>query len=221
MRDDDLVVLGVAARGHEGAAMLGHRRWRSLYSVSLVILRNVIAPFQRRVHGDHVPQVQLHALGARSIRNALQLLAILVFNARPHHLLRRRAEELPVLLVVVGQLQLEHLERVVNLRRQQVSVLVAHLPRSSLQVNVGPTVLGRLAISALQRCRVRGRSRLRYQRGKRHGRGHQHHGAHRSPEPASESLSHRRTSTQNARIIASAAPPWRESIHGRSALPEC
>src|SRR5690349_19957731 len=61
---------------------------------------------------------------------------------RPHHVLRGVAEERPLFSVVVGELNLLHLERVVDLRCQQIAVLEANGGWGAGEMDVGPAVIG-------------------------------------------------------------------------------
>src|SRR5580704_17903763 len=60
---------------------------------------------------------------------------------RPQHGLRRIAIKSPIALCTVLVFQLVDLVCVLNLRSQQIAVLIPNLRRSSLQMDIGPAIL--------------------------------------------------------------------------------
>ena len=96
----------------------------------------IVGHFFEGVERDDVVHVQVDAMRLHSIGNALQLLLILGIDVRPKHLARGRAEELPIVLRLVGIEELDRLERVGDFRGQQVSVLKADLGRRAFEMNV-------------------------------------------------------------------------------------
>ncbi len=60
---------------------------------------------------------------------------------RPKHVLRCVAEEIPIVLRGVGVFEFHRREGVLNLRREQVAMLIPDLVRRALQVDVGPAAL--------------------------------------------------------------------------------
>ena len=69
VRDDDFAILGIAAGGHEGAAMLGRdQRGGVLRGVLFVVLLDVVLPLHRGIQRNHVPDIELHALRVRRRR---------------------------------------------------------------------------------------------------------------------------------------------------------
>src|SRR5262245_34001881 len=83
---------------------------------------------------------------------------------RPENILRGVAIELPVLGVIVGQLQRKDFLEVLNFRGQQIAVLVTDFRRTSFQVHVGPTLLRSTAKRALHPRIKLGRRRRRERR---------------------------------------------------------
>ncbi len=75
----------------------------------------------------------------QAVGNALQLLPVLGFNMRPQNLAGGGAEKFPVAIGVVRVLQLDGLEGVGDLGRQQVSVLKSDLGGRAFQVDIGPS----------------------------------------------------------------------------------
>ena len=77
----------------------------------------------------------------RAIGDALQLRAVFGLHVRPQHVLRLIAEELPVLLFLVGHLERDRLQGVADLGGQQVAVLISDVRRTALEMHPDPAVL--------------------------------------------------------------------------------
>src|SRR5271165_3618811 len=87
-------------------------------------------------------------MGLQAVGNALQLLLVFEINVRPQDDLRSLAIEIPAALGATYIPQLNRLKPVVDLRREQVSVLIANISRRSFELDEHPPValetLGRL-----------------------------------------------------------------------------
>ena len=115
----------------------GRGRKIVLFRVPLIEVRHL----QPGVERDDIPHVQLHAVGHRAIGDALEFGAVLGLDMRPEHVLGFLAEELPVLLFVVGHLDGDGLQGIVDLGSQQVAVLISDVGGAALQVYRDPAVL--------------------------------------------------------------------------------
>ena len=135
--DDRPAVAGVAAGGHERAALVGRAG-----AAVLVEGGRVVAELEARVQGDDVPQVHLRPGRGRALGDPLQLLAVLGVHPRPEDRLRRLAEEGPVALAVVGQVELRDGDRVRDLRCEERPVLVADVGGRALEADGDPAVAG-------------------------------------------------------------------------------
>src|SRR5581483_5124182 len=116
----------------------------------LVVFLVVVAPFERGVESDNVPEIDVGSVGFGAIGDALQFFAIFLVDVRPYHVLRRIAEERPVLLVIVLRFKLKDGKHVLDFLREQIAVLVADLVGRALKVDEGPAVLSRRAEAALE-----------------------------------------------------------------------
>jgi len=94
----------------------------------------------RGIHCHDIPNVQLHALGVHSIDNSLHLLAIFLLHVRPQNIFRRLPKKIPILPIVVRQLEHIYLIKVLNFGCEQISVLIPDLRCCSLQVHEGPAI---------------------------------------------------------------------------------
>ena len=94
--------------------MIAHNRSRRLDAMLFVVLPDVVAPFFRPIQRHNIPEINFDARRTRAIGDALQLLAVLRFNVRPHHVLRRVAKELPVFIGVMREFEVGHFDRVLN-----------------------------------------------------------------------------------------------------------
>jgi len=159
VRDHGLAIFRVASGRNKGAAMLGHGRRRGLDGVLLVILRVVIAPLRGSVDAYDVPNVDGHPVRGGAIGDALQLVAVLLLDVRPHHVLGGIAEERPVLLVFVLRFEHDDLQRVFDFGGQQVTVLKSDLMRRALQMHIRPAVFLGQAERTLQLTRGLGSPR--------------------------------------------------------------
>jgi hypothetical protein len=68
-------------------------------------------------------------------------LLIFKIDVRPEHLTCRFPVKLPIPFCVVQNIELNGLKRVLNLRGEQVSMLVPNLGRGTLEMNVRPAAL--------------------------------------------------------------------------------
>ena len=134
-----------------------------LPGVPLVEIRHL----QPGVERHHVPYVQLHAVGYCAVGDALQFGAVFGLHVRPQHALRLLAEELPVLLLVVGHFERDRFECIADLGGQQVAVLISDVGRAALQVHPDPAVLLGVARGVFQPG-----IGLRFARGQGKGQGH-------------------------------------------------
>ena len=129
--DHDVVVLGVTAGGHEGAAMIETVRSgsRLLFLVVRVVPGHVVpGQFHEGVQRHHVVQVDRHyPVRPQALDDSLQLGLVFGVDFRPEHVVGRFAEKRPVLVRIVRILQLHRLERILDFRRQQIAVLEANL----------------------------------------------------------------------------------------------
>ena len=137
VRDDRPAVPGVAAGGHEGAALVG-----GAGAAVRVQLGGVVAELDAGVQGDHVPEVDTSSRRRGAVGDPLQLLAVLGVHAGPEDRLRGLAEEGPVALAVVGERELRHRDRVLYLRGEERPVLEAHRGGRALQADGDPAVAG-------------------------------------------------------------------------------
>ena len=151
MRDDDLVILGHASGGDERAAI--PRRFQLRILCSFLLLGQprqvVIGHFLEGIERDNIPDIEIHALRLDSIRDALQLLLILAIDMRPEHLTSGSPEEFPILPRLVHVEQFDGFKRILDLRRQEITMLIADVGRRALEMNVRPASLLK-SISLLQ-----------------------------------------------------------------------
>ncbi len=130
--DHDAAVLGVAAGGDERAAMVGHARVARRRAFALVVAtcRNTATPARRSAPPrPRCPAcTPLRAAGRRRCRSARRDTP--APSCGQNMSLRGLAEELPVLLLVVRHLGGDVFEAVLDLGRQQVSVLKSDLGRA-------------------------------------------------------------------------------------------
>ena len=116
-------------------------RWRRGLALLLLQPAAVVGQFERAVQRHHVVQVQLRAARPAGLRRCRSSPAgTLAGTLRPQDLARRLAEELPVLASRRGSFRGDDLEGVLDLRRQQVAVLVADIGGRALQVHEDPAV---------------------------------------------------------------------------------
>src|SRR2546426_7440908 len=100
VRDDDLMVLRPASRGHERAAVArADKLRRPRHLVALVVPGHVITgQLLEGVEGHNIVHIKRAAAGAQAVHNALQFLLIFGINFRPEHVVRGFAEEIPIAL---------------------------------------------------------------------------------------------------------------------------
>ena len=143
VRDHDPAVLGVAAGGDEGAAMVGRSRASTAVPVLLVVPLVVVRQLQPGVQGHDVPHVQLHAVRLQRLRRCPCSSSRYSCSTCGHStVLRRLAEELPVLLLVV-----RHLCARSSLKLSRISgasrypCWIADLGGRAFQVHLDPAVV--------------------------------------------------------------------------------
>src|SRR5581483_6729300 len=108
--DDGAPVARVTAGGDEGAAMVAGagagRRAGRLFGDPLI----VVGQLEPGVERHDVPEIELAAARLLAVDDALDLLAILLLDARPQDLLGGLAEEGPILLLLMGHLRRDRFE---------------------------------------------------------------------------------------------------------------
>ncbi len=133
-------IRGVGAGCDKSAAAVGRRaapRWP-------IEPRKIIARYLHHgVHGDDVPQIQIHPARLEAVRDALHLFTVFLFDARPENLFGGLANEAVGLAAIVSHAETDALVRLPDFGRQKISVLKSDGGRAALQVHENPAIVWR------------------------------------------------------------------------------
>jgi hypothetical protein len=88
----------------------------------------------------NVPSVCLDAVSGQPRNDAIDFIAVFTVDAGLHNLARSLPIELPIPLGGVFIERPGNPQEVLNLRREQITMLVAYLGRRSLEMDIYPTV---------------------------------------------------------------------------------
>ena len=126
----------------------------------------IIRQLHEGVQRDNVVNIHGHTARLRALGDAVQFVLVFGIDVRPQHIVRGFAEEIPIALGIVRVFELHGRERILDLGREQIAVLVADVIRRAGEMHVGPAAAfksvradeARIAPSGPARCRDRGRN---------------------------------------------------------------